>query len=280
MLEIGQNPLQLRFIKVHAAREIAYESPDHLIPWGTRKNSSRNRRFNQKLYRLFDDHRGPIWVLDLGCAGGGFVKDCLDDGCVAVGLEGSDYSKKLRRAEWRTIPEFLFTADITAPFKVTGGFAGGEKPIQFDVITSWEVMEHIQERDLSTVVENVKHHLRPGGLWITSITPEDDIVQGVNLHQTVKPKSWWVKKFETLGLVHVEEYAHYFNTQFVRGPKYMASRSAFHLVLTSDRNMSPTPPKESFVTRIYDMWLGSYLQQVLYYAICGVDRPLPDQLAR
>jgi len=280
MPEVDQSPLKLRHINVRATREIAYESPDHLIPWGTRKNSSRNRRFNQKLYRLFGDHHGPIWVLDLGCAGGGFVKDCLDDGCVAVGLEGSDYSKKLRRAEWRTIPEFLFTADITAPFKVTGEFTGGEKDIKFDAITSWEVMEHIREQDIATVVENVKLHLRPGGLWITSITPEDDIVQGINLHQTVKPKNWWVDKFASLGLVHAEEYVSYFNTQFVRGPKYMASPRAFHLVLTSNRNLSPAPPKEPIFTRLYDTWLGSYPQQLLYYATCGVDRPLPDQLAK
>ena len=280
MTEIEQNPVQLRRISVRATREVAYESPDHLIPWGTRKNNSRNRRFNQKLYHLFGEHRGPIWVLDLGCAGGGFVKDCLDDGCVAVGLEGSDFSKKLRRAEWRTIPEFLFTADISAPFDIVGEFAGGEKQIQFDTITSWEVMEHIREQDVAMVVANVKRHLRPGGLWITSITPVDDIVQGVNLHQTVKPKNWWIDKFEKLGLFHAEEYVRYFNTQFVRGPKYMTNPKAFHLVLTADRKLAPVLPKEPFAARLYDAWLGSFPQQLLYYAICGVDRPLPEQLVK
>jgi SAM-dependent methyltransferase len=251
-----------------------------LIPWGTRKNNSRNRRFNQKLYHLFGEQRGPMWVMDLGCAGGGFVKECLDDGCVAVGLEGSDYSKKLRRAEWRTIPEFLFTADITATFEVIGEFVSGEKRIQFDAITSWEVMEHIRESDLPMVVENIKRHLRPGGLWITSITPVDDIVQGVNLHQTVKPRQWWSEKLEKLGLICAEEYVHYFNGQFVRGPKYFAHPSAFHLVLTNDRKLAPPLPREGLATRIYDAWLGSFLQQALYYGVCGVDRPLPDQLVK
>src|ERR1051325_2350118 len=169
MPEIEQNLLQLRKLRVRAEREVAYESPDHLIPWGTRRDNSRHRRFNQKLYQLFGEERPPIWVLDLGCSGGGFVKDCLDDGCMAVGIEGSDFSKRTKRAEWRTIPEHLFTADITKPFEVFGEFPGGEKQLKFDVITNWEVMEHIHERDIPGVVENVKKHLKPGGLWIMSV---------------------------------------------------------------------------------------------------------------
>jgi predicted TPR repeat methyltransferase len=78
----------------------------------------------------------PLRILDLGCSGGGFVKDCLDDGCLAVGLEGSNYSKNLRRAEWRTIPENLFTADLTTPFQVFSEFPEGEVPLTFDVITA------------------------------------------------------------------------------------------------------------------------------------------------
>jgi hypothetical protein len=50
MPEIEQNALQLRRLIVRATREIAYESPDHLIPFGTRLNNSRHARFNKKLY--------------------------------------------------------------------------------------------------------------------------------------------------------------------------------------------------------------------------------------
>lgn len=100
MPEIEQNALQLRRLIVRATREVAYESPDHLIPFGTRRDNSTHRRFNKKLCELFGLDTS-LWVLDLGCSGGGFVKDCLDEGHMAVGIEGSDYSKKLRRAEWR-----------------------------------------------------------------------------------------------------------------------------------------------------------------------------------
>lgn len=64
MPEIEQNPMQLRRIKVQATREVAYESPDHLVPWGTRRDNSRHRRFNQKLYELFGDERprSGCWI--------------------------------------------------------------------------------------------------------------------------------------------------------------------------------------------------------------------------
>ena len=38
---------------VKTEREIAYESPDHLNPWGTKQDNSVNRRFNDKLYKLY-----------------------------------------------------------------------------------------------------------------------------------------------------------------------------------------------------------------------------------
>jgi SAM-dependent methyltransferase len=269
MPEIEQRVSDLRRVHVRAEREVAYESPDHLMPWGTRRDNSRNRRFNQKLYQLFGQQGKPLWVLDIGCSGGGFVKDCLDDGCMAVGLEGSDYSKILRRAEWRTIPEFLFTADITRRVEIAGEFSSGERPLQFDAVTCWEVMEHIAEPDLAKVADNVKRHLRPGGVWIMSVASSDDIVNGVNLHQTVKPKAWWIEKFASLGLQHHEPFVRYFNTQFVRGPKYMAGGS-FHLVLTNDLAQAPKIPHEPLSVRLYDKWLGSGPQRLLRYAVYGV----------
>jgi 2-polyprenyl-3-methyl-5-hydroxy-6-metoxy-1,4-benzoquinol methylase len=269
MPELIQKPSELRRIRVRAEREIAYASPDHLAPWGTRRDNSRQRRFNQKLYRLFGEERPPLWVLDLGCSGGGFVKDCLDDGCMAVGIEGSDFSKRTRRAEWRSIPEHLFTADITAPFEIIGEFPEGERKLGFDVITTWEVMEHIHERDLGAVVENVKKHLRPGGLWIMSIALCDDIHNGTNLHQTVKPKAWWIDKLQGLGVHCVTAYVEYFNTQFLRGPKDTC-RPGFHLVATNDPKHTPTIPPESLPVRLYDKWLGSRPQRLLKLAIYGV----------
>ena len=123
-------------IVLRAEREVAVKSPDHLMPWGTKRDNSMNRRFNDKLYALFL-RAEQLKILDMGCSGGGFVRSCLDDGCLAVGLEGSDFSKRYRRAEWRTIPEYLFTCDVTGTFEILMETEGDLRPLQFDVVTCW-----------------------------------------------------------------------------------------------------------------------------------------------
>ena len=256
-------------ITVRAEREVAYSSPDHIVLWGTAIDNSRNRRFNEKLYRLFTDSAKPLKILDLGCSGGGFVKDCLDDGCLSVGLEGSDYSKVNKRAEWLTIPNFLFTCDITGDFDLLVDKGNEKETLIFDVITCWELIEHIKESDLENVARNVRKHLSVKGLWIMSVSPNDDIVNGVNLHQTVKPKQWWIQKFLSLGFEHVGEYDNYFNTQYVRGQKYNASNS-FHLILTVDKSKAPLIPAYSIKEKLYDNWLGSQMQIRLRRWIVGV----------
>ncbi len=244
-----------------AEREVAYQSPDHLNPWGTKRDNSVNRRFNDKLYKLFPQG-AALKILDLGCSGGGFVKNCLDDGFMAVGLEGSDYSKRFRRAEWRSIPEYLFTCDVTGEFELSIEINGQAKPLQFDIVTCWEMMEHIATPDLPRLAKNITKHLTPDGLWIMSVSSRPDIINGVNLHQTVQPKTWWIATFGELGLVHREEYVRYFNTQFVRGPKYFADGS-FHLVLSRSNSKLPTIPNQGLLRWIYDRWLGSIPQRFI-----------------
>jgi SAM-dependent methyltransferase len=248
-------------IVVKTEREIAYESPDHLVPWGTKQDNSRNHRFNDKLYKLYP-RQEQLKVLDMGCSGGGFVKDCIDDGCFAIGVEGSDYSKRHRRAEWRAIPESLFTCDVTGGFEISIEAGGATKRVIFDVITCWEMIEHIAEPDIARVAENVKKHLAPTGLWIMSVSPRSDVHYGVELHQTVQPRNWWIAKFQQLGLEHLPEFDRYFNTQYIRGPKY-GTLDSFHLVLTQDRSKAPPIPKESLLRRLNDLWIGSLPQKVL-----------------
>src|SRR5262245_39012605 len=101
---------------------IASDSLDHTEPRGTAQDNSRNRRFNWKLYELFGELDRPMGGLGLGWAGGGFVRDCLYDGRLGVGVEGSDYSARFGRAEWPVLGgRNLFTADITRPFEVRAG---------------------------------------------------------------------------------------------------------------------------------------------------------------
>lgn len=236
---------------------VATDSPDRLQPWGTAHDNSHNATFNLKLYRLFGHLERPLRVLDLGCSGGGFVRDCIDNGCIAVGIEGSDYSQRMSRAEWGVLGgRFLFTADITKDFGVNAHWDGREESVEFDVITAWEVMEHIAKEGLPTVCKNISKHLLPSGLAIMSISPNEELTNGVRLHQTVESKEWWVQMFASHGLFHCPEYETYFNGQYVRGPKQGAPGS-FHVVLSKDPSKRPDCPRLSLRRRALDFWTGS-----------------------
>jgi len=192
---------------------------------------------------------------------------CHDDGHFAIGLEGNDVSKKNKRAEWASIPERLFTCDVTGKFNIYKNKNDSTR-IKFNVITSWELIEHIAECDLKQLAENVKNHLSNNGLWIMSISPNEEIINGVRLHQSVHNKPWWINTFRRLGFINKEKYVKYFNTQFVRGPKYGAGGS-FHLVLTLPKNKLPPIPKETILQRMTDKYRGSKLQKALRFLVLG-----------
>ncbi|MDR3462602.1 MAG: methyltransferase [Beijerinckiaceae bacterium] len=198
-------------IKLVTDYPVAYQSNDHVKPRGTKDDNTRSMRF----VRAVENHFGrPVSALDLGCAGGGLVFDFLVRGHRAFGLEGSDYSIKSQRAEWRVIGDYLDTCDITKPFKLLE--TGSGKVHKFDVVTMWEVLEHIQESDLPQLFANVKAHLAPGGIFVGSAATYDDIANGVSYHPTVKPESWWQERVQEFGLQFIDKSMFSFG-DFVRG---------------------------------------------------------------
>lgn len=192
---------------------IAYDTDDHKIPWGTAQDNTRSPRFVAACERHFDG-RAPLTFLDLGCSGGGLVLDFILRGHEAYGVEGSDYSLRAQRAEWRLLPNNLFTADITKPFTVVG--EGGEAPVQCDVITAWEVMEHIATGDLPQLLTNVRAHLKPDGIFVGSIALGPDDHGGASYHRTVQPRLWWEKTYLAHGLEMIDSHGFQFY-DFCRG---------------------------------------------------------------
>jgi len=191
---------------------VAIHSIDHLYPNYTVVDNSKNLKFNEKLYQITTP---PISVLDFGCAGGGFVKTVLDDGNEAVGLEGSDLPKNGLMGEWGTIPSNLFTCDITYPFVV---HKGDHFPHQFDVITAWEFVEHIEEYDLPQVFKNMILHLKRDGLFIMS-TPSDIThppKKGYDHHRNRRPPEWWEEQFANLGFKRVTKFEVLFGGDWIR----------------------------------------------------------------
>ena len=116
------------------------------------------------------------------------MKDFTDLGWTAVGLEGSDFSQKHGRANWPALAgKNLFTCDVTKPFdlRIDG------QPARFDLITAWEVLEHIPTNDLEALFSKISVLLAPGGYFVASTTSAADIHDGMDLHQTKMTNNQW-----------------------------------------------------------------------------------------
>lgn len=200
-----------------------------------------NKSFNEKLYKVFNK---TLRIIDLGCSVGAFVADCIKDGHIAVGIDGTDWYVKnvgaekifptdpticIREkifkvdeySEWGRYPDNFFTADITKPFRLVEH----EQHVGFDVVTAWEVMEHIAEGDLPQLLDNVRNLLSPEGLFICSISE-----QRGQFHKTVKKPKWWDGLFAEYNFVLRPDLVSIFGDDWIRGPK-QAAPGSFHRIL-------------------------------------------------
>lgn len=192
---------------------IAYESFDHIEPKGTMHDNTHHKLFVDRVNEISSGNK--IKFADLGCSGGGLVKDFLDDGHDAIGIEGSDYSQRNKRAEWATIPDNLFTADITKPFFIVTDNSTG----QCDIITAWDVLEHIHEIDLGVLITNIRNNLKTNGLFVASVATFEDHPH----HVTLKEKDWWLNLFKKYKLIDAGD--GFF------GVEHMVRESSFYLLL-------------------------------------------------
>jgi len=203
-------------LRLHVETEhpVAITSDDHIHPRGAQFDNSANPAFNKRVYDLLG-HPPKARFLDLGCSGGALVRSFLEDGHVAVGVEGSDISKRLRSGEWGVIPQSLFTADITRPFSVVDE---ERKPVLFDVITAWEVLEHIPEEVLDGLLSNIARHSHAGSYFIGSVDmlPDGNPLLGVVYHRTLKPRDWWEGRFRAWGFEPVAKHS-FVRQDMVRG---------------------------------------------------------------
>ncbi len=196
-LSLRASSPNLRFLTNYP---VAVSSDDHKFPRGVRNDNSRHPRFVRRIEEIFDR---KVAHLDLGCAGGGLVLDFLLRGHKSVGVEGSDFALREQRAEWRVIPRHLFTADMTKPFRFER--RDGTR-MQFDVITAWEVLEHIPEGDLPGLFDNISGSLATDGLFVASIASfvDRDPETGVVYHVTLRPREWWLDQMVKVGFESVD----------------------------------------------------------------------------
>ncbi|WP_081836084.1 bifunctional 2-polyprenyl-6-hydroxyphenol methylase/3-demethylubiquinol 3-O-methyltransferase UbiG [Brevundimonas sp. EAKA] len=200
-----------RAFRLETQFPVAIFSDDHVHPRGTAQDNTRSPRFVRACERQYGHE---LKAMDLGCSGGGLVRDFLLRGHRAIGLEGSDFSLKNQRAEWRSIPKHLNTCDILKPFSI---FDDGTQVASFDIITAWEVLEHLPRELLPEFFRNVRRHLAPKGVFVASVAlfEDKDERTGAVWHITLESQKWWEERLAEEGLAVVD---HTFETaDFVRG---------------------------------------------------------------
>jgi glycosyltransferase involved in cell wall biosynthesis/SAM-dependent methyltransferase len=110
-------------------------------------------RWQQSLLRLFGADT-PGTLLDVGCATGRFLSLARADGHRARGVELANVAAELTRAMGFEVDATL--SDVAADAR-------------FDVITAWELIEHVP--DLRGTLTAIRDHLAEGGLFLFS-TPD------------------------------------------------------------------------------------------------------------
>jgi SAM-dependent methyltransferase len=182
----------MKKLKVITEKSVALESPDHIFPVGTKNDNSTKSNYISEVENYFDNKK--INVMDIGCAGCQLAVDFYNRGHNSIGLEGSDYNIKHKQFNWTEYHEkVLWTADLTKPLKVVD--ENGDR-VLFDLISAWEVVEHIHPDDLNVFFDNILSQLKPDGIFVSSVNlgPDDRIDENGNvirLHQSVFPENYW-----------------------------------------------------------------------------------------
>lgn len=164
----------------------------------------RNHRFNDKVYQLLNKN---LFYMDIGTGWGGVVEDFINDGHMAVGIDGFYVYEKYLPYLWeKYLNTNFFLTNAAKPFHILWN----DERVYFDVITSFEFQEHLFENDQDIYIKNVYNNLKKDGYYICGISYSE---QGG--HVTVRDRAWWIKKFNEHKFNECSELYEYFGNDFV-----------------------------------------------------------------
>jgi 2-polyprenyl-3-methyl-5-hydroxy-6-metoxy-1,4-benzoquinol methylase len=129
----------------------------------------------------------PKTFMDIGCGTGALVKlmirleESWDPEQLSIGLE-------LWLPEYSTLDRRLFAVDLRDPY---------DHGRQFELVTCWEVGEHLPKESANTLCDTIARHVQPGGYLVFTAAPPG---QGGDYHVNEQPQSYWTKKLTAHGL--------------------------------------------------------------------------------
>ena len=136
-------------------------------------------------YMKFLRKGSSLKMLDIGCGRGYYVRDALEEGINAYGIDVSTHALENALAEVKDRITFGSITEI--PF-------GDE---EFDVMTAFDVIEHIHPKDTLNMMEEIRSLLKSDGIIIIT-TPNSNFGSWVFdlTHINVRPPKFWKLIFE------------------------------------------------------------------------------------
>jgi len=192
-------------ISIKTEYPLADYSNDFIYPEGVYFDNRVNHKFVAQIEHLF---RRPIKFLDIGCAGGNLALEFHRRGHLAAGVDGSDQCLNPKpeivqqrgflpagHENWQKhYNEVLFTCDLSKPYQIQEN----GKPLKFDVISTWDVLEHIHPDSVDLALQMVANHLEEGGIFLGNVALFSSLGHGntpeIEYHQSVFPREWWAEK--------------------------------------------------------------------------------------
>jgi Methyltransferase domain len=158
----------------YAEGEITYEHSPHWLGF-----------FGTIADHLIEDFH-PATALDAGCAIGLLVEALRDRGVDAEGIDFSEFAIAGSRDDIRP---FLTVGSITEPL-----------PKRYDLITCFEVLEHMTPQDADQAIANL---CAATGELIVSSTP---LHYRDPTHTNIHPQEYWTERFARHGFIRDVDY--------------------------------------------------------------------------
>jgi ubiquinone/menaquinone biosynthesis C-methylase UbiE len=139
-------------------------------------------------------NKQPHSVLDIGCGYGNFCDQIQKGGIIDV--YGMDIaSVKTGNVIDNKNIKFLTGEAHSLPFDDNS----------IDIITSFDVLEHCLEPDIDVIVKEIHRVVKNECIFsITYRQSGENMENGLVVHMTVKPESWWIDKLNNYFLVKKE----------------------------------------------------------------------------
>jgi hypothetical protein len=138
-----------------------------------------------------------------------------------------------------------------------------------DAVTAWDLLEHLETDDLSSVLKNVQLHLKDDGIFLFSVATIGDCIQGIELYKTILPLTNCESIFAARGFEPASEIEQYLAGQSDRGRPFDESIGFSIALKKKGGGTRELAPAVGIFKKTADRFIGSKLQKRLKTLITG-----------